>query len=222
MAADVPAAQVQVADVAEAEVCVALVPTAQVEHAQIAATQVGVTEVSAAQVEAGRKRGRRVSVTRVAVPAAQVELAEVAQTQIARARVAAAQVEVADVTDTQVEGADVARGEVEDANMVGQRYDDALRRQLPGGQLRDRRRGAGVVARHRGHVLGPHLLVVGLDRGNRRCVLTEQIRYHQRHQLGAVGRHLQRMHNRSPRRIEHRGNTIGLRRHLPSLCGRRG
>ena len=67
-----------------------------------------------------------------------------------------------------------------------------------------------MIAHHRGHVLRPHLLVVGLDRRDRRSVQPEQVRPDHRHQLRAVGRDRRRMYRRGERRLERPGRRPDL------------
>ena len=86
----------------------------------------------------------------------------------------------------------------------------ALQRLLPRRQLRERRRGPGVIARHRGHILGPHLLVCSLSSRDRRGVEAQQVGVHQRHQQSPIRRHRRRGHRGRPRRLKHRGRRFGL------------
>lgn len=70
-----------------------------------------------------------------------------------------------------------------------------------------------MVGRHRRHIGSPHLLVRGFNGSDRRSVLSKQVRHHQRHQVGTVGRHQHRLHHR-------RLDRFKLGYHRRSLSGR--
>ncbi len=59
----------------------------------------------------------------------------------------------------------------------------------------------GMVAKHRGDVLRPHLLVLGLGRGDCRGILAEEVRPHEPHQRRTVGCDQRRMHHLGAHRL---------------------
>ncbi len=78
-----------------------------------------------------------------------------------------------------------------------------------------------MVAKHRRHVLGPHLLVGGLGGRDRRGVLAQQVRDHQRHEQCPVGRDDRRMYRRRQGCLEGGRRQPGLGGRLLGLRRRR-
>ena len=81
-----------------------------------------------------------------------------------------------------------------------------------------RRRPQSRVAVHRRGILGPHLAVLSLGGHDRRSVLPQEVRRHQRHQLGAVGSDHRRGHRCRKRRIKGGREHLSLAGGLGSLC----
>nr|VTP03618.1 hypothetical protein BIN_B_05163 [Mycobacterium riyadhense] len=213
-----PKADVVVAGVRKSEVAAAGVGEADVEVADVCEPIVAATGVSGAQVVAAQVCPAEVSGAEVS--RAEVDIAQVRAANISRTVVSVAHVPAAGVAQAEVQGRGpsrnrrFARCRRRRASQTLQRLGERLQR---GGD----RRSPSVVSRHDRHIEGPHLFIERLDGGDRRSILSEEVRQHERHQVRTVGRHQRRLHHRRSDRLELGRHGPGLGCCLPGP-GRRG
>lgn len=136
------------------------------------------------------------------VPNAEVSVADIPDADVGVASISEADVCVANVVVADVADAHISAAQVP-ASQLGQHVLQLLLQTLLNRrQLRGHRRRGGVIAEHRGHVLGPYLLVFSLRGRDRRGVLAQQVGCHQRRQPCPVGRDHRWRHGGRQRRLE--------------------